>query len=121
MHVCIPINEDRGLDSPVCQHFGLASHFMIVDTESGTWRAVPNQHADHAQGTCEPLLALRGEALDGMVVAGIGRGALERLELDRIRVFRAEHGTVGETIAAFKAGALRMVASGGACEGHGGH
>ena len=121
MHVCIPINEDRGLDSQVCQHFGSASQFMIVDTESGACRAVPNQNADHAYGTCEPLLALHGEALDGMIVAGIGRGALERLELDRIRVFRAEHGTVGETIAAFKAGALRVVASGGACEGHGGH
>jgi predicted Fe-Mo cluster-binding NifX family protein len=118
MHVCIPVDEDRGLESRVCQHFGTASLFMIVDTETGVCRAVRNQNADHAHGTCEPLLMLRGEALDGIIVAGIGRGALERLELDRVRVFRTEHGSVGETIAALRSGALRQLTTGEACTGH---
>ena len=121
MHVCIPVDEDRGLESHVCQHFGSASLFMIVDTDSGACRAVRNENAHHAHGTCQPLLALRGEAVDGIIVAGIGRGALERLELDRVRVFRAEHGTVGETIAAFRSGALRQVTMAEACGGHAGH
>lgn len=121
MHVCIPVDSDQGLDSRVCEHFGSAPHFMIVDTESGACRAVRNQNAHHAHGMCEPLLALRGEALDGIVVGGIGRGALARLERDRIQVFRAEHDTVGATLAAFKAGSLRLVAMDGACGGHGDH
>ncbi len=119
MHVCIPVDSDLGLDSRVCQHFGSAPHFMIVDTESGACRAVSNQNAHHAHGMCEPLLALRGEALDGIVVGGIGRGALAKLERDHVRVFRAEHATVGETLTAFRAGSLRRVAIDEACAGHG--
>ncbi len=34
MNICIPVNEDKGLQSPVCAHFGSAPAFMIVDTES---------------------------------------------------------------------------------------
>ena len=66
MHVGIPIDEDRGLESRVCQHFGSASLFMIVDTDSGACRAVRNENAHHAHGTCQPPLALRGEGLDGL-------------------------------------------------------
>ena len=119
MNLCIPVNSDSGLASEVCPHFGSAPCFLIVDTDSGACHAVRNQNADHAHGTCEPLLMLRGEALDGIIVAGIGRGALERLELDRVRVFRTEHGSVGETIAALRSGALRQLTTGEACTGHG--
>ena len=31
MNVCIPINEDQGMKSEVCAHFGSAPAFLIVD------------------------------------------------------------------------------------------
>jgi len=34
MKLCIPISEDRGLDSPICGHFGSAPAFLLVDTET---------------------------------------------------------------------------------------
>ena len=32
MRICIPIDKDLGLDSPICGHFGSAPFFLIADT-----------------------------------------------------------------------------------------
>jgi predicted Fe-Mo cluster-binding NifX family protein len=121
MHICIPIDEDHGLESRVCAHFGSAPHFMIVDTESGACRAIVNRNQHQGHGMCQPLAALRHQSIDGIVVGGIGRRAIERLEGDRIRVFQAQHATVGETLEALRAGSLRSMSIDDACERHGRH
>jgi predicted Fe-Mo cluster-binding NifX family protein len=119
MNICIPVTEDRGLDSPVCAHFGSAPIFMIVDTESGSLRAIPNRNLHDGHGMCRPLEALAGENLDGMVVGGIGMGALGKLQAARVSVFLSQHGTVGETLAAFRAGSLEPVTPRTACSHRG--
>jgi predicted Fe-Mo cluster-binding NifX family protein len=119
MNICIPITEDKGLQSPLSPHFGSAPMFMIVDTVSGSCRAILNHNSHHGHGMCQPLASLAGEKLDGMVVGGIGMGALDKLEGRGIQAFLAEHPTVAETIEAFKAGRLRRVTPKTACAGHG--
>jgi predicted Fe-Mo cluster-binding NifX family protein len=121
MHICIPIDEDQGLESRVCMHFGSAPKFMIVDTESGAWHAIANRNQHHGHGICQPLAALRGQAIDGIVVGGIGRRALERLEGEHITVYQAQHATVGETVGALRAGSLRAASMDAACGHHGRH
>jgi predicted Fe-Mo cluster-binding NifX family protein len=118
MNICIPVTEDSGTASPVSPHFGSAPLFMIVDTDSGVCRAVPNRNQHHSHGMCMPLASLAGETIDGMVVGGIGMGALAKLGAAGVRVFRSEHGTVGETLAAFKSGGLEMVSPDMACAQH---
>jgi predicted Fe-Mo cluster-binding NifX family protein len=120
MNVCIPVNEDLGLSSPVCSHFGSAPFFMVVDTETGVCRAISNNNQHHAHGMCQPLAALEGETLGGIVVGGIGMGALNRLLMAGLQVYRAQHPTVELTLAAFNAGQLEPMTPAGAC-GHHGH
>ena len=60
MKLCIPVDEDLGLESPVCAHFGSAPYFMIVEVESRTHRAIPNRNTHHQHGACAPLAALAG-------------------------------------------------------------
>jgi predicted Fe-Mo cluster-binding NifX family protein len=119
MNICIPVEADRGLESTVCAHFGSAPVFMIVDTRTDRCRAVPNRNQHHAHGMCMPLAALDGERVDGAVVSGIGMGALQKLNAANILVYRCEHATVGDTIAAWKAGTLRLIQPGMACAHHG--
>ena len=119
MNICIPITEDRGLASPVCQHFGSAPIFLVVDTEAGTWRAIPNSNQHHGHGMCMPLQSLQGEHMDAMVVGGIGMGALSKLNAARVVVYISEHATVGEVVAACKAGSLKLMQPGMACAHHG--
>jgi predicted Fe-Mo cluster-binding NifX family protein len=121
MNICIPIDEDAGLQSPVCAHFGSAPAFMIVDTETGQCRTIRNANQHHGHGMCAPLQSLQGEAIDGMVVGGIGMGALYKLAAAQIRVYRSEHATVGETIAALKAGTVLPMDASMACQHHGQH
>lgn len=120
MKVCIPIDEDRGLDSPVCAHFGSAPLFLIVDTESGEFRPLPNGDRHHAHGMCRPLEALRGEQVDGVVVGGIGAGALGKLAAAGISVYLSEHPTVSETIQGLREGTLAPMTTDMACA-HGRH
>lgn len=119
MIIAVPIEEDKGLDSLVCAHFGSAPGFLIVDAESGLCRAVGNRNQHHAHGACTPLASLQGERLDGIVVGGIGGGALAKLRAAGLEVFLASAPTVRETVAALKAGTLRKVEPGMACGHHG--
>jgi len=120
MQICVPVLEDKGLESRVSAHFGSAPAFMIVDTDSGQCRAILNANRHHQHGMCQPLAALAGETVDSIVVGGIGMGALMKLEAANIAVFHADRETVGATLDAFKAGTLRRVDPQSAC-GHHGH
>lgn len=119
MNICIPVIEDQGQESRVCEHFGSAPVFMIVNTERGTCRAIVNDNRHHRHGMCAPLASLRGENIDGMVVGGIGMGALDKLSAENIRVYMAEHATVTETLAGFEAGTQKLVDASMACARYG--
>jgi len=121
VRICIPVDEDQGLASPVCLHFGSAPYFMIVNTDDGSCRAIPNRNEHHAHGMCQPLQAIQGEAIDGMVVGGIGMGALNKLRAAGICVYQAQHPTVDLAVEAIKAGRLPLVEPGSACGGHDSH
>jgi len=118
MNICIPVNADEGLASPVCAHFGSAPFFMMIDTASGACRAIPNRNQHHAHGMCQPLAALAGEHLDAIVVGGIGMGALGKLLAAGLEVYQAQHPTVERTLAALEAGQLRGMSPDAACGGH---
>jgi predicted Fe-Mo cluster-binding NifX family protein len=121
MQLCVPVLEDQGLDSRVSAHFGSAPAFMLVDTDSGATRAIVNRNAHHEHGMCQPLAALAGESIDGIVVGGIGMGALMKLQAAGIAVYRAAHPTVGDAVTAFKEGLLQPVGAQDACGHHGHH
>jgi len=120
MKICLPVEDNNGLESRVCMHFGSAPAFLLVDSESGDCRAVVNTNQHHGHGMCAPLASLAGEQIDAMVVGGIGMGAVNRLTSANIQVYLAQSSTVGETIAELKAGNLRQVDANTAC-GHHGH
>ncbi len=117
MNICIPVNNDQGLASLVCAHFGSAPFFMIVDAESGACRTLVNHNQHHAHGMCQPLAALATEEIDAIVVGGIGAGALGKLMAAGLGVYRAEHPTVDRTVQAFRDGELRGISMDGTC-GH---
>lgn len=120
MNLCIPIDADRGLESPVSGHFGSAPAFMIVDTATGARRVVANANTHHAHGTCVPVDMLQAERVGGAVVAAIGLGALRRLQAANVLVYLAEeHRSVGAALGAWDAGTLQHVQPAQACARHG--
>ena len=119
MKICIPIIEDRGLESPVSAHFGSAPLFALCDTATGDIRTIDNRNAQHEHGMCQPLAAIGGQGVEAVVVGGIGRGAMMKLQAGGVRVFLGAPATVADALAAHKAGALPEATPDMACAGHG--
>ncbi|OFZ49589.1 MAG: hypothetical protein A2381_03940 [Bdellovibrionales bacterium RIFOXYB1_FULL_37_110] len=121
MKICIPVNENNGINSTVCEHFGSAAFFMLVDTDSLACKSITNTNQHHAHGMCQPLAVLASEKFDGIVVGGIGMGALNKLQAANIKVYKTEYATIQETVNAVKNNKLQEMASHMACSGHGHH
>lgn len=119
MKLCIPVEQDNGLDSVVCAHFGSAPFFLMIDTDTQACRAITNRNQHHAHGVCQPLAALAGENPDAIVVGGIGRGALMRLVEGGLRVYQATSGTARQITEALNAGRLAPMTERETCGGHG--
>jgi predicted Fe-Mo cluster-binding NifX family protein len=89
--IAIPIEDTRGLESPVYGHFGSAPAFVVVDSESGAASVIDNRQLAHEHGQCNPIATLAGQTVDALITGGIGGRALELLNAQRIRVYRAPH------------------------------
>ena len=118
MRVCIPTESDDGLSAMVYGHFGSAPFFTIVDTDSNSVEVVDNGKDEHEHGHCQPLQPLLGKEVDCLVVAGIGRRALQILQGNGLQVLQARPGTVGDICAAAAAGELPELGFDDACGGH---
>lgn len=119
MKVCFPIEKDEGLASEVFGHFGSAPMFLLVDINSSQATVINNSDQHHAHGACNPLKALTGQEVDGIVVGGIGAGALNHLRRAGLRVFKAQAATVRENVEMIAGEALPEFTVQESCSGHG--
>ncbi len=107
MKVCFPVQHVEGMESRVFNHFGSAPFFIVVDTSTNEVSTITNRDRHHAQGACNPVLALDNQSIDAVVVGGIGGGALQRLNLSGIRVYRAAAESVRDNVALYLAKGLQ--------------
>jgi predicted Fe-Mo cluster-binding NifX family protein len=110
--------KNNGIDSVVHNHFGSAPFFIFVDLDTDAVELFENPDQDHQHGACNPMTALGGRKVDGVVVGGIGDGALKKLNSDGITVYRAIEGTVKENARLIKAGNLPVFESNQVCGHH---
>jgi predicted Fe-Mo cluster-binding NifX family protein len=120
MKICIPVAEERGMESPVFGHFGSAPFFAVHDTEKGTTVFLDNASAQHEHGACNPLLTLGNHMVDAILVGGIGARAITKLNEGGIRVYRAVPGSLAEALGAWTSGKLEEITPDEACSHHGG-
>jgi predicted Fe-Mo cluster-binding NifX family protein len=118
MKVCFAVEKDEGMNSTVYGHFGSAPAFVVVDTDKNGLTVVDNRDMDHVHGACNPIQAIGGQAVDAVVVGGIGAGAINGLNAKGIKVYSASAATVKQNIDLFKAGKLPLLTLQHACGGH---
>ena len=94
MKICIPIKENKGIDSIAYNHFGTAPFFLIYDLDNENLKTIENDDLNHQHGMCQPLKALGGENVDAILVGGIGAGALMKLNNQGIKVYKVENESV---------------------------
>jgi predicted Fe-Mo cluster-binding NifX family protein len=120
MKVGFAVQLNQGLESVVYGHFGSAPAFVIVDTDLKQVSAVDNTNVHHMHGACNPIMALGGNAIDVMVVGGIGPGAIMKLNAMGVKVYRAGAATVSENIILLGQSKLQELSMDDSCREHGG-
>ena len=118
MKVCFAVQRDDGIDSVVYGHFGSAPAFIVVDTEMDKRETVSNRDMNHVHGACNPIRAIGGRSVDAVVVGGIGASAINRLNAEGIRVYRALAATVQQNLDLLKDSKLPELSVEHACRGH---
>lgn len=119
MKICFPVSQAKGMESEVYGHFGSAPVFLVVETDGNAVTTINNKDQHHEHGACNPMRALDNQAIDAIVVGGIGAGALTKLSQLGIKVFHAKAPTVHENVALLKSGSLPEFAPQHTCAGHG--
>jgi predicted Fe-Mo cluster-binding NifX family protein len=119
MRIAIPVIDTNGLESRICDHFGSAPYFAIVDSDSGTVDFVINGNAEHVHGACNPIMVITSNQVDAIIVRGIGRNAVARLSAAGIRIHTSDAENTGGAIEDLAANRLGEFDPDSACAGHG--
>jgi len=119
MRICIPTEDEAGLEATVCGHFGSAPLFSLLDTETAVVETLDNGNQHHVHGRCAPVEQLTGLGFDAVVVRGMGRNALARLSAAGIDVLITTGTTLREVLEEAKTGRLQRLDPESACHGHG--
>lgn len=88
MKICIPTEEENGLESLAYGHFGSAPFFLIYDTVTQSYEILDNGNANHEHGQCNPVFPLVEKGVEAVIVAGMGARALMNLLNMGIQVYR---------------------------------
>jgi predicted Fe-Mo cluster-binding NifX family protein len=118
MVLCIPINENNGLESLVYSHFGSASTFILYDNETSEYDIIDNSNQNHVHGACHPMDSINGKNVDAILVGGIGARAIDKLNAKNIKVYQATTDTVQRNIDMFNNSLLKQFTLQDACAHH---
>jgi predicted Fe-Mo cluster-binding NifX family protein len=115
--IVIPVEDERGLEARVAEHFGRAPFFAVVDLdENGKILSTKTEanKGEHHGGTGHPhenLLALKPDVI---IACGMGPGGLTSFQNAGATVLKANANTVKDIVASYKQGKLETLATG--CE-----
>ena len=118
MKICMPTQTDQGVDAAVTAHFGSAPFFTIYDTDTKRFEHIGNRNLHHIHSGCQPLMALRGQAVDVVICGGMGARAVQKLGADGIKAYKVKGATVKEALINYLEGRLNPITSLNACHDH---
>lgn len=118
MKICIPVSENKGVESSPYNHFGSAPKFLVVNLDGEVIEVIDNGDLNHEHGKCQPLKALANKSVDVVIVRGIGAGAISKLNSLGTKVFKGVEGNVKENLELLKENKLVEFSSNNGCDHH---
>jgi predicted Fe-Mo cluster-binding NifX family protein len=119
MKICVPTENDKGLDSTVYGHFGSAPFFAVTDTETDHVEVITNRERRHRHGECSPAERIGSRGIEAVVCGGMGKRAFQSLAGAGIDVFLSDAETVREAVSAVRDNKVRRLTAESACGGRG--
>jgi predicted Fe-Mo cluster-binding NifX family protein len=119
MKICVPTEDNRGLDSRLYSHFGSAPFLALVDTETERVEMLENSGHHRVHGQCTPVERIDPGETDAVVCQGMGRRAFASFERAGVDVLLTGATTLRGAIAEARGGKLRKLTEREACGGRG--
>jgi predicted Fe-Mo cluster-binding NifX family protein len=113
MRIAVTIDTGRDVQSPVCQTFGRAPRFLVLDDETGLTEVIENTAAAGAHGAGTGAASLLARTGVGAVISGrFGPNAFAALEAAHVRMYLCgPDATAGEALGRLRGGALESARS----------
>jgi len=107
MKICLSASADS-LDAQVDPRFGRCQYFVIVDSETMKFEAIPNTAAGAMGGAgIQAAQTVAGKEVEVVVTGNVGPNAFQALSTAGIKVVVGASGTLREAIAKFEKGELQ--------------
>lgn len=117
MKICVPTMGQAGMTEDICQHFGRAPTFTVVDLDRGDVAVLANV-SEHMGGVGLPTETIFAAGVQVMIVGGLGPKAVQAFNQAGIDVFVGAAGTVKDAIDDWRAEMLRRADLDNACKEH---
>lgn len=106
MKICVTAAGNT-LDAPLDPRFGRTAHFMIVDSETMTFEAVPNTATGAMSGAgIQAAQTIASKGVNVVITGNVGPNAFQALASAGIKIVVGAYGTVREVIEKYKRGEL---------------
>ena len=119
--IAVSAEDNNGLDSAVCGHFGGAPYFILVDVDGDTVvsvRGVQNPYYPEHQPGQVPAF-IRGHEVQAMVSGGMGARAVALFQHYNVETATGASGTVRLALDQYLAGTLPTAEPCAHGDGHG--
>jgi predicted Fe-Mo cluster-binding NifX family protein len=106
MKICVT-SAGNSIDAQIDPRFGRCSYFVIVDSETMQFEAVPNMAAGASGGAgIQAAQAVANKGVKLLVTGNVGPKAFQALTAVGIEVATGAFGTVREAVETYKRGEL---------------
>ncbi|MEA1944000.1 MAG: NifB/NifX family molybdenum-iron cluster-binding protein [Euryarchaeota archaeon] len=108
MKICVT-STGPSMDAPVDPRFGRCQYFMIVDSETMAYEAMPNPSIGASGGAgIQAAQTVAGKGVGVVVTGNLGPNATQTLGAAGIRMVTGASGTVRDAIEQYKSGRLQQ-------------
>lgn len=97
MKLLIPVNEDKGMDSTLSEHFGHAEVFAMYNTETKALSFVAND-LNHHNAATTPVDQIMVHGPEAVFSLGIGRRAIDLFNERDVPLKTGPYKTVKEVV-----------------------
>ncbi|HOV51972.1 MAG: Dinitrogenase iron-molybdenum cofactor [Methanosaeta sp. PtaB.Bin018] len=117
MKICVPTMGTEGMNEAICQHFGRAPTFTVVDMDTGDIQILPNV-SEHMGGSGLPTETILKMGVQVMIVGGLGPKAVAAFSSSGVDVYVGAAGSVKDAIDDWQAKMLQRADMDNACKDH---
>jgi predicted Fe-Mo cluster-binding NifX family protein len=107
MRICVSASANS-LDASVDPRFGRCPYFIIVDSETMQFEAVPNPASGAMGGAgIQAVQIIASKGAKAVITGNVGPNAFQALSAAGIKIITGAYGTVREVVEKYKRGELK--------------